>query len=217
MPITPDERADNLHRDIMNLACPVPPVPNEDQLPGSAEVLWAQGFKHGHKAARHAAAELVCAALAPHPAAGEPWLNGIPATLQHDEGAFAQCGDCRRYTLDPYALTDRPPQCECGSKHGWSGSFKRPGADARWSGAAPPSAAVPAAMQQPLFDSFKDLAGRCGRDTDQEHAGGLFRDKALQALWDGISRNPSAGESAAMQQWRSTLGSLMTALLERCR
>jgi hypothetical protein len=65
-------------------------------------------------------------------------LNGIPATMHHGEGAYAQCGDCGRYTLDPTALCDRGrPTCACGSTHGWSGSFKRPGPAAKWSGRAP--------------------------------------------------------------------------------
>lgn len=63
-------------------------------------------------------------------------LNGIPRTWAHDEGAFAQCGECGRYTLDPRALSGKAPACECGSVHGWSGSFKRPGSDAKWSGTA---------------------------------------------------------------------------------
>jgi hypothetical protein len=64
-------------------------------------------------------------------------LNGIPATWQHGEGAYAQCGDCGRYTLDPAALRIRAHLCECGSASGWSGSFKKPGPDAKWSGTAP--------------------------------------------------------------------------------
>jgi hypothetical protein len=64
-------------------------------------------------------------------------LNGIPATMHHDEGAYAQCGDCGRYTVDPFALSARPRPCDCGSTTGWSGSFKKPGPDAKWSGRAP--------------------------------------------------------------------------------
>jgi hypothetical protein len=64
-------------------------------------------------------------------------LNGIPATWQHDEGAFAQCGDCGRYTLNPEALTVATHTCECGSRTGWCGSFKRPGPNAKWSGKTP--------------------------------------------------------------------------------
>lgn len=71
-------------------------------------------------------------------------LNDVPATLTHDEGAYAQCGDCGRYTLDPTALCARGmPTCECGSTSGWSGSFKRPGPEAKWSGRAP-GVALPA-------------------------------------------------------------------------
>lgn len=66
-------------------------------------------------------------------------MNGIPATLRHGEGAIARCFYCGRYSLDPKTLSDRQPKCECGEKHGWSGSFKKPGPDAKWSGAAPES------------------------------------------------------------------------------
>lgn len=64
-------------------------------------------------------------------------LNGIKATIFHDEGAVARCGYCGRYSLDPRTLGDRQPACECGEKHGWSGSFVKPGSGAEWSGAAP--------------------------------------------------------------------------------
>jgi hypothetical protein len=64
-------------------------------------------------------------------------LNGIPATLRHDEGAIARCSYCGRYSIDPKTLSDRQPRCECGEKHGWSGSFTKPGHDAEWSGQAP--------------------------------------------------------------------------------
>lgn len=60
-------------------------------------------------------------------------LNGIPATWQHDEGAYAQCGDCGRYSADPASLRIHAFACECGSTSGWCGSFKKPGADAKWS------------------------------------------------------------------------------------
>ena len=65
--------------------------------------------------------------------------NNIPSTAWHDEGAIARCSNCGRYTLDPAALgiTQRQPRCECGEKHSWCGSFKKPGLDARWSGPAP--------------------------------------------------------------------------------
>jgi hypothetical protein len=52
----------NLHDKIMNLQCGVPPVPDAGKLPGSAEVLWSQGYKFGHRDARHAAAELALTA-----------------------------------------------------------------------------------------------------------------------------------------------------------
>lgn len=64
-------------------------------------------------------------------------LHGIHATMFHDEGAIAHCGNCGRYTLDPKALSDRQPVCTCGKQHYWSGSFTKPGPDAQWHGPAP--------------------------------------------------------------------------------
>jgi len=83
--------------------------------------------------------------------------NGIPATLRHDEGAIARCSYCGRYSIDPQTLSDRQPKCECGEKHGWSGSFIKPGPDAKWSGAAPvaPAAAAPS-LWQPIETVPKD-------------------------------------------------------------
>ncbi|WP_185731569.1 hypothetical protein [Burkholderia glumae] len=71
------------------------------------------------------------------PATAHTPLNGIAATMFHGEGAIARCSYCGRYSLDRKTLGDRPPKCECGEKHGWSGSFEKPGPDAKWSGAAP--------------------------------------------------------------------------------
>lgn len=65
-------------------------------------------------------------------------LNGISATLRHDEGAIAQC-TCGWYTLNTAALSDRRPPCwNCDSRDGWSGSFKPPTPDAKWSGLVKP-------------------------------------------------------------------------------
>lgn len=58
-------------------------------------------------------------------------------TMFHDAGAVAQCQYCSRYTLDWNALGDRQPVCDCGKQHGWSGSFKPPGTDAKWHGTSP--------------------------------------------------------------------------------
>lgn len=69
-------------------------------------------------------------------------VNDIPATIRHDEGAIARCFYCSRYSLDPATLSDRAPLCDCGRPHGWSGSFKKPGADAKWSGKAPDRAST---------------------------------------------------------------------------
>ena len=71
-------------------------------------------------------------------------LNGIAATDFHGEGAIARCSYCGRYSLNRKTLgEDRyQPVCECGEKHGWSGSFKKPSPDAKWSGKAPSGVAL---------------------------------------------------------------------------
>ncbi|WP_334032947.1 hypothetical protein [Burkholderia gladioli] len=71
------------------------------------------------------------------PATADTPLNGIAETIFHGEGAISRCSYCGRYSLDRKTLGDRPPKCECGEKYGWSGSFEKPGPDAKWSGAAP--------------------------------------------------------------------------------
>jgi hypothetical protein len=78
-----------------------------------------------------------CVNVAPTPSDKQEAVNGIPATLRHDEGAIARCSYCGRYSLDPKTLSNRQPKCDCGEQHGWSGSFKKPGPDSKWSGAAP--------------------------------------------------------------------------------
>ncbi|WP_414451264.1 DUF551 domain-containing protein [Burkholderia sp. 22PA0099] len=80
--------------------------------------------------------------IGPHATAPTPAgpLNGIPATPCHDEGAIARCSHCGRYSIDPSTLRGRSPQCECGEKDGWCGSFAKPGPDAKWSGGAPAAA-----------------------------------------------------------------------------
>lgn len=74
-------------------------------------------------------------------------VNGIPATLRHDEGAIARCSYCGRYSIDPKTLSDRQPACDCGERHGWSGSFEKPGRDAKWNGEAPTTAPQAEAAQ----------------------------------------------------------------------
>jgi hypothetical protein len=51
----------------------------------------------------------------------------------HDAGAYAQCSYCRRYSdnVDSILRMDFP--CDCGEEGGWSGSFRRPDEDSRWS------------------------------------------------------------------------------------
>lgn len=57
----------------------------------------------------------------------------IRATLAHDAGAYARCSWCLRYSDNPKALLKDEHPCDCGKLHGWSGSFKKPGASATWS------------------------------------------------------------------------------------
>lgn len=89
--------------------------------------------------------EVLAASPVEQPAAAP--MNGIPASLRHDEGAIARCSYCGRYSLDPKTLSDRQPKCDCGEKHGWSGSFKKPAPDAKWSGEAPAPADERAAQE----------------------------------------------------------------------
>jgi len=69
-------------------------------------------------------------------------LNGIPATMWHDEGAIARCS-CGWYSLNPATLQNpvgkAPPCWNCGDRHGWSGSFVKPGPGAKWSGLVQPA------------------------------------------------------------------------------
>ena len=100
----------------------------------------------------------------------------IKATLHHDAGAYAQCGDCGRYSDDPKTLSNRPPACDCGETHSWSGSFKTPDQDAKWSNhnraalAAKQEQAEPAAQE--AVCGACNGSGRVPRDpdigTDQE-------------------------------------------------
>lgn len=86
-----------------------------------------------------AAMQALPAAIKRENNAAQP-LNGIAANWFHDEGAIAQCSHCSRYTLDRKALherDDRRTVCTCGSVHGWSGSFVKPGPDASWHGPSP--------------------------------------------------------------------------------
>jgi hypothetical protein len=59
----------------------------------------------------------------------------ITATWSHDAGAYARCSYCGRYSDNPHSLTKDSFPCDCGKLHGWSGSFKKPGPDAKWSDA----------------------------------------------------------------------------------
>lgn len=57
----------------------------------------------------------------------------ILKTGYHDAGAYARCSYCNRYSDKPAALYKDNYPCDCEKLHGWSGSFKKPTADAIWS------------------------------------------------------------------------------------
>jgi hypothetical protein len=59
----------------------------------------------------------------------------VNATLRHDEGAYARCSYCGRYSNDPRTLGEprKQPVCDCGNANGWSGSFVPPGPTSRFS------------------------------------------------------------------------------------
>jgi hypothetical protein len=80
----PEEVLAALHRDVMNLPCKVPPG-----YPFGSE-LCAGVYRQGHRDARHAAAELVCAALAASSAAPGPIDIKL---LQEIEGEFVRLED----------------------------------------------------------------------------------------------------------------------------
>ena len=85
------------------------------------------------------------------------------ANMFHDAGAIAQCQYCKRYTLDSKALSDRQPVCACGKQHGWSGSFKPPGPEAQWHGAAP-GATQPTASNAGEVEAFESEYKADARD-----------------------------------------------------
>lgn len=57
--MTDSTMTDELHRDIMNLPCK---VPGSEPAGDHEAAVWTNGYKRGHRDARHAAAELVAAA-----------------------------------------------------------------------------------------------------------------------------------------------------------
>ena len=152
-----------------------------------AECLSAEKELRAHLAALAAIDALP--APSGEPAAKPAPLNGIKATMFHDEGAIAQCGNCKRYTLDPKALADsRQPVCDCGRQHYWSGSFKKPGPDAQWFGAAPQAAPAPQASAlsgEPAEPTRADLIAAL---TFYAHGGHM--NLSDQSAWDTVSGEP---------------------------
>jgi hypothetical protein len=68
--------------------------------------------------------------------AGVPMRGeSIAATWSHDAGAYARCSYCGRYSDNPHSLMKDSFPCDCGKLHGWSGSFKKPTAESKWSDA----------------------------------------------------------------------------------
>lgn len=93
-------------------------------------------------AALRAEVERLKAAAVPAPSqsadAEDAAIRGahINGNMFHDAGAYAQCGHCGRYSDDPRSLKLDIFLCDCGMSHGWSGSFKRPTKESKWSDAA---------------------------------------------------------------------------------
>ena len=58
--------------------------------------------------------------------------NHIKATLKHDAGAYAQCGNCGRYSDNPDSLKRNDLSCDCGKVNWWSGSFVQPKENSLW-------------------------------------------------------------------------------------
>jgi len=57
--------------------------------------------------------------------------NEIKETLSHDEGAYGQCGKCKRYSTNPKCLSDGYI-CKCGVRNYYSGSFIKPNKESIW-------------------------------------------------------------------------------------
>jgi len=55
----------------------------------------------------------------------------IKRTYDHDEGAYARCSYCGRYSDDPKSLQHKLV-CDCGKETGWCGSFMKPTKDSVW-------------------------------------------------------------------------------------
>jgi hypothetical protein len=124
---------------------------------------------------------IVYAAPPTTPSDKQEAVNGIPATLRHDEGAIARCSYCGRYSLDPKTLSNRQPKCDCGEQHGWSGSFKKPGPDSKWSGAAP---LAQSAEQDRI--NLQDVFNELREDFSLQDSG-----KALKAVERAIAKGAS--------------------------
>lgn len=60
----------------------------------------------------------------------------IKKTGHHDAGAYAMCSNCGSYSYHPEALSNNYP-CHCGKSGYWSGSFKKPTKESRWSETRP--------------------------------------------------------------------------------
>jgi len=58
--------------------------------------------------------------------------NHIKATATHDSGAYAQCGNCGRYSDSQDSLKRNDLSCNCGQINWWCGSFISPTEDSLW-------------------------------------------------------------------------------------
>lgn len=121
------------------------------------------------------------------------------ATMFHDAGAIAQC-TCGRYTLDRNSLSprdDRRPVCECGTNHGWSGSFKKPGADSKWHGTVPAPEAAPAAPAVDALDAVRQAVRDYHYDLDMRRHGDIAACNAIDAIQAALGMAWTQGAEAA--------------------
>lgn len=61
--------------------------------------------------------------------------ENIKRTLAHDAGAYARCSYCGRYSDNRDSIATAIYPCDCGERHGWSGSFLPPDENSKWSDA----------------------------------------------------------------------------------
>jgi hypothetical protein len=154
----------------------------------------------------------------------EQALNGIPATMRHDEGAIARCSYCGRYSLDPATLLDRQPTCECGKQHGWSGSFKRPGPDAKWNGKAPDLAPTTSTVSAPIVQAeyvgkLRSTLHAIANTLDDNELRGAAReayDLAAPSSTEGTQEAPEEVRNQALEEVAKLVEKKVYAYTDEC-